>query len=54
VAAATMAAAAWAYDESSFGTSAPAGVTVNGQWEPALLLLGGTLPTSAVLCPATT
>lgn len=54
VAAATMAVAAWAYDESSFGTSLPAGVTVNGQWQPALLLLGGTLPTSAVMCPAAT
>jgi hypothetical protein len=51
LAAATLAITNWAINEAALGTSAPAGVTVNGQWFPASLLLSGALPASTVSCP---
>lgn len=51
VAAAALAIANWAINEAALGTSTPAGVTVNGQWFPAGLLLSGALPASTVSCP---
>jgi type II secretory pathway pseudopilin PulG len=50
-AAAALAIANWGINEATFGTSTPAGVTVNGQWFPASLLLSGVLPVSTVSCP---
>ncbi len=50
-AAAALAITNWGINESTLGTSTPAGVTVNGQWFPASLLLSGALPASTVSCP---
>ena len=41
IAAAALTITNWAINEAALGTSTPAGVTVNGQWYPANLLLSG-------------
>jgi hypothetical protein len=51
LAAATLAITNWGTNEANLGTSTPAGVTVNGEWFPASLLLSGALPASTVSCP---
>jgi hypothetical protein len=50
-AAAALAIANWRINEATLGTSTPAGVTVNGEWFPAGLLVSGALPVSTVSCP---
>jgi hypothetical protein len=50
-AAATLTVTNWSENEQSTGSSAPAGVTVNGTWIPSGLLTSGFVPTPAVTCP---
>jgi hypothetical protein len=50
---ATMAMNNWAANEAAFGTSAPAGVTVNGDWYPASLLTGAPWAASLFTCTPT-
>ena len=50
-AAAATAIANWSINETEFGTSAPAGVTVNGTWFPASLL--ATAPSAASIATCT-
>jgi hypothetical protein len=50
-AAASLAITNWSLNETNFGTSAPAGVTVNNVWYPAAYVVGATVPLS-ISCPA--